>query len=127
MEKPELEPNSQLQERRKSTLEMDEESKKKRHQQGLLSARERVDKLLDQGSFIELDRYALHQCNEFGLDEKKRPGDGVITGQGMIDGRPVYIFAHDGTFFGGALAEHLHAKSVKSWTWLNKPDVPLSG
>ncbi len=127
MEKPELEPNSQLQERRKSTLEMDEESKKKRHQQGLLSARERVDKLLDQGSFIELDRYALHQCNEFGLDEKKRPGDGVITGQGMIDGRPVYIFAHDGTFFGGALGRAFARKVCKVMDLAKQAGCPIIG
>ena len=83
------EPLENLKIRRKKAMEADEAAKTKRHAKGLLTARERVEKLLDPDSFIELDRYALHQCEHFGLENKKVYGDGVITGQGKIDGRPV--------------------------------------
>ena len=73
------------------------------HAQGKLTARERLDLLLDEGSFVEFDRYVETQCDAYGLAEKKVPGDGVVTGHGRIHGRPVYVFSQDFTVFGGSL------------------------
>src|SRR5436190_6080973 len=77
----------------------------KQHQAGKLTARERVDFLLDPGSFVEVDRFVTHRCSDFGMEEKKILGDGVITGYGTIDGRTVFVFAQDFTSFGGSLGE----------------------
>src|ERR1051326_8259934 len=68
-----------------------------------LNAQERVSLLFDSDSFVELDQFVLHECNEFGMDKKRILGDGVITGYGTIDGRQVYSFLHDFTVFGGSL------------------------
>ena len=127
MEKTNTDPNSQLMERRKNASRVEEAAKAKRHERGLLTARERVDRLLDDGSFIELDRYALHHCDQFGLDKRKVPGDGVITGQGKIDGRPVYIFAHDGTFLGGALGRVFAGKVCKVMDLAKQAGCPIIG
>src|SRR5690349_18399265 len=70
---------------------------KSQHEKGKLSARERLDLLLDEGSFVELDRFVLHRSTDFGLDQQKFYGDGVITGHGKIDGRLVYVFSQDFT------------------------------
>src|SRR5437763_4930791 len=83
------------------------------HKKGKLSARERLDLLLDEGSFVELDRFVLHRSTDFGLDQQKYYGDGVITGHGKIDGRPVYVFSQDFTVFGGSLSETFAEKIVK--------------
>lgn len=83
----------------------------KQHAKGKLTARERVHQLLDPGSFVELDRFVAHQCNDFGMEEKKILGDGVVTGYGTIDSRLVYVFAQDFTVFGGSLGE-MHAKKI---------------
>jgi len=87
------------------------ERQTKQHQAGKLTARERIDLLLDPGSFEELDRFVLHRSNNFGLGEKRYPGDGVVTGSGKIDGRSVFVFAQDFTIFGGSLAA-MHAKKI---------------
>ncbi len=81
------------------------------HDKGKLTARERLDLLLDPGSFVELDRFVTHRCTDFGLAENKPLGDGVVTGYGRIDGRLVYVFAQDFTVFGGSLAE-AHAEKI---------------
>ena len=81
------------------------------HEKGKLSARERIEVLLDDGSFEEFDMFVEHQCSEFGMEEKKIPGDGVITGSGTINGRLVYIFAKDFTVFGGSLSL-AHARKI---------------
>jgi propionyl-CoA carboxylase beta chain len=81
------------------------------HGKGKLTARERLDLLLDQGSFVELDRFVTHRCSDFGLVDNKPLGDGVVTGYGRIDGRLVYVFSQDFTVFGGSLAE-AHAEKV---------------
>ncbi len=83
------------------------------HEKGKLSARERLDVLLDPGSFVELDRFVEHRCTDFGLDSQRIPGDGVVTGYGMIDGRTVYVFSQDFTVFGGSLSEAHAEKIVK--------------
>src|ERR1700751_2088711 len=74
------------------------------HQEGKLSARERIDLLLDEGSFEEMDKLVRHRCRDFGMDEQVVDGDGFVTGYGRVHGRPVYLFAQDFTVFGGSLS-----------------------
>src|SRR3954470_13309084 len=74
------------------------------HQKGKMTARERLDVLLDPGSFVELDRFVTHRCTNFGMENKKHPGDGVITGYGRINGKVVYAFAQDFTVLGGSMS-----------------------
>jgi len=83
----------------------------KQHAAGKLTARERIDALLDAGSFVELGRYVTHDCADFGMANKKILGDGVVTGHGRIDGRLVYVFAQDFTVFGGSLSA-AHARKI---------------
>ena len=74
--------------------------------------------LLDEGTFEETRPLVDHRCHDFGMDEQKIPGDGVVTGYGRIDGRLVYVFAQDFTVFGGSLSRGLRARrSARSWTW----------
>src|SRR6058998_3781454 len=81
------------------------------HQKGKMTARERLDVLLDPGSFVELDRFVTHRATDFGLDEQKVLGDGVVTGWGRVEGRLVYVFSQDFTVFGGSLSE-AHAEKI---------------
>ena len=81
------------------------------HKKGKLTARERLDLLLDEGSFVELDRFVTHRATDFGLADQVVPGDGVVTGHGRIDGRLVYVFSQDFTVFGGSLSE-THAEKI---------------
>src|SRR5690606_36752437 len=83
----------------------------KQHEQGKYTARERIQKLVDPGSFLEFDRFVTHNCHDFGLDKQKFLGDGVVTGIGTIDGQRVGIFSQDFTCWGGALGE-AHAKKI---------------
>jgi propionyl-CoA carboxylase beta chain len=83
----------------------------KQHAAGKLTARERIDFFLDEGTFEEFDKFVVHRSTDFGLDKQKFPGDGVITGHGRVDGREVFVFAQDFTVFGGSLSE-THAKKV---------------
>ncbi|MCL4170052.1 UNVERIFIED_CONTAM: hypothetical protein GTU68_042840, partial [Idotea baltica] len=82
------------------------------HKRGKLTARERIDLLLDENSFEEFDMYVEHRCTDFGMTETKFPGDGVVTGWGTINGRIIYVFAKDFTVFGGSLSE-AHAKKIQ--------------
>jgi propionyl-CoA carboxylase beta chain len=75
------------------------------HAKGKLTARERLDVLLDPGSFEELDMFVEHRSSDFGMEKQKIPGDGVVTGWGTINGRTVYLFSKDFTVFGGSLSE----------------------
>jgi propionyl-CoA carboxylase beta chain len=84
---------------------------KAQHAKGKLSARERLDALLDEGSFVELDRFVTHRSSDFGLDAQRPYGDGVVTGFGRVDGRLVYVFSQDFTVFGGSLSE-AHAEKI---------------
>ena len=77
----------------------------KQHEAGKMTARERIEFLLDEGSFEEFDRLVVHRSKDFGLDKQIYAGDGVITGHGLIDGRNVFVFAQDFTVFGGSLSE----------------------
>lgn len=81
------------------------------HKKGKLTARERIDVLLDEGTFEEYDMYKTHRCTDFGMSESQPPGDGVVTGWGTINGRPVYLYAQDFTVFGGSLSE-THAEKI---------------
>lgn len=83
----------------------------KQHKSGKLTARERVQLLLDPNTFIELDKLKTHRCNDFGMDKKKIPGDGVVTGYGKIEGRLTFVFSQDFTVFGGSLSK-AHAEKI---------------
>jgi propionyl-CoA carboxylase beta chain len=74
------------------------------HAKGKLTARERIDLLLDEGSFEEFDMFVEHRSHEFGMEKQKIPGDGVVTGWGTVNGRLVYVFSNDFTVFGGSLS-----------------------
>ncbi|CAN5420700.1 acyl-CoA carboxylase subunit beta [soil metagenome] len=97
------------------------------HAKGKQTARERIDLLLDEGSFTEMDRLAVHRATGFGLEEQKWPGDGVVTGYGTIDGRQVCVFAQDFTVFGGSLGEVFAAKIVKVMDLALTMGVPMIG
>src|SRR3977135_3132240 len=81
------------------------ERRARQHREGKLSARERIELLLDENSFEELDKLVTHRCRDFGMEEQIVPGDGFVTGYGRVDGRLVYVFAQDFTVFGGSLSE----------------------
>jgi propionyl-CoA carboxylase beta chain len=99
----------------------------KQHDKGKMTARERILSLLDDGSFVELDELARHRSNQFGLQKKRPFGDGVVTGYGTIDGRPVCVFAQDFTVFGGSLGEVFGEKIVKVMDLAMKTGVPVIG
>lgn len=100
---------------------------KKQHDSGKLTARERIDILLDEGSFVELDRFVTHRCTNFGMEKKELPGEGVTTGYGTVDGRLVYVFAQDFTVEGGSLGEMHAAKIVKVQNLALKMGAPIIG
>ncbi len=99
----------------------------KQHEGGKLTARERIDLLVDSGSFDETDAFVLHRCRDFDMDQQKIPGDGVVTGFGRIDGRPVAVFAHDFTVFGGSLSETFALKICKIMDQAVKIGCPVIG
>lgn len=97
------------------------------HKKGKLTARERLDLLLDPGTFNELDMFVTHRSTDFGLDEQRIPGDGVVTGYGQIDGRLVYVFSQDFTVFGGSLSEAHAEKICKVMDHAMKNGAPVIG
>jgi len=99
----------------------------RQHEMGKLTARERIDLLLDGGSFVELDALAVHHCYDFGMEKHRIPGDGVVTGYGTIDGRLVYLFAYDFTIFGGSLSQTCAAKICKVMDQAVKVGAPIIG
>jgi len=99
----------------------------KQHARGKRSARERIEQLLDEDSFTELDAFVQHRSVNFGLDKKKVPGDGVVVGHGTIDGRPVCIYSQDFTVFGGSLGEVHGEKITKVMDLALRTGVPLIG
>jgi propionyl-CoA carboxylase beta chain len=104
-----------------------EEAIAKQHDRGKLTARERIDLLLDEDSFTETDAFAVHRATGFGLEEKRILGDGVVTGHGTIDGRRVCVFSQDFTAFGGSLGEVFAAKVVKVMDLAERMGVPVIG
>ena len=103
------------------------ERRERQHKEGKMSARERIDFLLDDGTFEETDRFVTHRTNEFGLSERKYYGDGFVTGYGRIDGRLVFVFAQDFTVFGGTLSEANAGKIVKIMEMAARVGAPLIG
>lgn len=97
------------------------------HQKGKLTARERIALLLDEGSFEEFDMFVQHRCTNFGMEKQHFDGDGVVTGQGTIDGRLVYVFAQDFTVSGGSLGEVMAQKICKVMDMATKNGVPCIG
>jgi propionyl-CoA carboxylase beta chain len=99
----------------------------KQHAKGKLTARERVELLLDEGSFTELDEFARHRATAFGIDANRPYGDGVVTGYGTVDGRPVAVYSQDFTVFGGSLGEVYGEKIVKVMDFALKTGCPVIG
>jgi propionyl-CoA carboxylase beta chain len=99
----------------------------KQHDAGKLTARERLENLLDPGSFQEFDALVVHRCSDFGMEAQRIPGDGVITGHGRVDGRPVFVFAQDFTVFCGSLSETFAAKICKVMDLAMKVGAPVIG
>ena len=99
----------------------------KQHQQGKLSAHERVTLLLDEGSFEEIGAFVEHRATSFGLDKQHFPGDGVVTGYGKIHGRLVYVFSQDFTVLGGSLSETHAAKICRIMDLAMKNGAPVIG
>jgi len=113
--------------RREASLGGGEERIAKHHANGKFTARERIQMLLDEGSFEEFDMLKVHRCQNFGMASKQFPGDGVVTGYGTIDGRLVYIFSQDFTVFGGSLSETYSEKICKIMDMAVKNGAPVIG
>ncbi|MBZ5526704.1 MAG: acyl-CoA carboxylase subunit beta [Acidobacteriia bacterium] len=103
------------------------ERREREHKAGKLTARERINLLLDEGSFEELDKFVRHRCVDFGMEEQRPPGDGFVTGFGRVDGRAVYVFAQDFTVFGGSLSETNALKICKVMDLAMRNGAPLIG
>ena len=101
------------------------ERRERQHQEGKLSARERIELLLDEGTFEELDKFVRHHCQDFGMEEQRPLGDGFITGYGRIDGRLVYAFAQDFTIFGGSLSQANASKITKIMDLAVRSGAPI--
>lgn len=99
----------------------------KQHHAGKLTARERIEILVDPGTFVEMDRFRSHRCLNFGMDDKQIPGDGVVTGYGQVEGRQIFIYAQDFTVFGGSLSEAVAQKICKIYDLAMKVGVPVVG
>jgi propionyl-CoA carboxylase beta chain len=105
----------------------DEQAVEKQHARGKLTARERIDLLIDEGSFTEFDELARHRAHDFGMQANRPYGDGVVTGHGTVDGRPVCVFSQDFTVFGGSLGEVYGEKIVKVMDHAMKTGCPVIG
>ncbi len=103
------------------------ERRERQHKEGKLAARERIELLLDEGSFEELDKFVTHHCTDFGMEQQKPLGDGFISGYGRIDGRLVYVFAQDFTVFGGSLSEANASKITKIMDLAMRAGAPVIG
>src|SRR6201996_7230265 len=103
------------------------ERRERQHREGKLSARERVDLLLDEGTFEEMDKLVTHRCRDFGMENQVVPGDGFVTGYGRVNGRLTYVFAQDFTVFGGSLSETNAIKICKVMDLALKTGAPVIG
>src|SRR5918998_1707926 len=99
----------------------------RQHESGKWTARERVEFFLDEGTFEEFDQLVVHRSRDFGLDKQLFPGDGVVTGHGLVDGRRVFVFAQDFTVFGGSLSETHAEKICKVMDLAMKVGAPVVG
>src|SRR5262247_3388367 len=100
---------------------------RRQHKAGKKTARERLELLLDAGSFIEVDKFVVHQSHDFDMAGQRVPGDGVVTGSGRVHGRPVFVFAQDFTVFGGSLSEAHARKICKIMDLAMKTGAPIIG
>ena len=120
--------NRMLEERRQVARQGGGEKRiEAQHARGKLTARERIDLLLDPGSFEEIDMFVEHDCHEFGMEERKIPGDGVVTGWGTVNGRPIYVYAKDFTVFGGSLLRAHSRKINKVQDMALRNGTPIIG
>src|SRR6202140_2808132 len=103
------------------------ERRERQHGEGKLAVRERIELVLDEGTFEEMDKLVQHRCRDFGMDRQVIPGDGLVTGFGRIDGRPVYVFANDFTVFGGSMSETNARKVCKIMDLALKTGAPVIG
>ncbi|MBI3662291.1 MAG: acyl-CoA carboxylase subunit beta [Acidobacteria bacterium] len=121
----------QMEELRKRNAQAEEgggpERREREHKQGKMTARERIEMLLDEGTFEELDKFVTHHCTDFGMEEQKPVGDGFVTGYGRVDGRLVYVFAQDFTVFGGSLSESNALKICKVMDLAMRNGAPVIG
>ncbi|MCI0656436.1 MAG: methylmalonyl-CoA carboxyltransferase, partial [Acidobacteria bacterium] len=121
----------QLEELRKKNREAElgggDERIQRQHKEGKLTARERVELLVDPGSFEEFDKFVTHRCLDFGMEKSLVPGDGVVTGHGLVEGRPVFLFAQDFTVFGGSLSETYAGKICKIMDMAMRVGAPIVG
>ncbi len=99
----------------------------RQHDAGKLTARERIDQLFDPGTFVEMDAFVTHRCTDFGMQDKKTLGDGVVTGYGRIAGRQVFVFAQDFTVLGGSLSGAFAEKICKVMDLAAKVGAPIVG
>ncbi len=116
-----------LRQRRRDAIHRGGAAEKVQHPKGKLTARERVDRLLDPGSFHEIDLFAVHRTSNFGMAERRIPGDGVVTGWGTIDSRRVFVFSHDASVFGGSLGEVFAEKVGKVMDMAMRSGCPIIG
>src|SRR6478735_7533351 len=112
---------------RRAELGGGEDRRRRQHEAGKLTARERIELLFDPGTFEEVDKLVTHRCIDFGMQDQIVPGDGVIAGHGLVEGRGVYAFAQDFTVFGGSLSETNAAKIVKVMDLAMKMGAPIVG
>ena len=121
-------PLARLQRMREATLHGGGEEKiAAQHAKGKLTARERIDFLVDEGSFVEIDRFVTHRCTDFGMDRQQVLGDGVVTGHALIEGRPIFLYSQDFTVFGGSLSQTHAQKICKAMDMALKVGVPIVG
>jgi acetyl-CoA carboxylase carboxyltransferase component len=118
---------SRLEHAREQIAKHEQQASERQHARGKLSARERIDLLVDDGSFVELDPFVRHRSTYFGMEKQRPFGDGVVTGYGTVDARTVAIFSHDFTVFGGSLGEAFAEKMVKVMDFATKVGCPMIG
>lgn len=118
----------QMMEKRKTIMMGGGQSRiDKQHEKGKLTARERVDLFLDEGSFVECGLWVKHRCTRFGMDKTETPAEGIVTGFGTVDGRKVFVYAHDFTVMGGALGEMQGAKLIRLQEMAMEAKAPIVG
>src|SRR5215472_18311931 len=122
-----VDPLNELRQRKYEAGHGDAEAFTRQHAKGKLTARERIARLVDRNSFEEIDLFATHRASGFGIESKRVPGDGVVTGMAKIDGRDVMLFSHDASVFGGSLGEVFAEKVVKVMDLAYNSRVPIIG
>src|SRR3982075_202496 len=122
-----VDPLNELRQRKYEAGHGDAEAFNRQHSKGKLTARERIARLVDRNSFEELDIFATHRATGFGLEKRRVPGDGVVTGMAKIDGRDVMLFSHDSSVFGGSLGEVFAEKVIKVMDLAMRNRIPIIG